>query len=70
MARNDKTVAFDNAKVSKMTDLALLVSIDDGEEMWIPKSQVSPDSEVFDDGENSSGKLVITEWIATQKGLV
>lgn len=35
---------------------------------WIPQSQVTDDSEVWKPGDQ--GKLVITEWIAEQKGLV
>lgn len=48
---------------------ALLIEID-GEEFWIPQSQILPDSEVYDAGKNSEGTLVISEWIATQKGIL
>ena len=65
----DKTVEFEGVTCKKETDKALLCVID-GEEHWIPKSQVDDDSEVFNDGDNSTGKLVVSEWIATQKGLV
>jgi hypothetical protein len=65
----DKTVTIENVKCKKETDRALLCIIE-GEEVWIPKSQLDDDSEVFNDGNNAEGKLVITEWIATQKGLV
>ena len=37
------------------------------EEYWIPKSQVDDDSEVWKDGDD--GELIISEWIATQKGI-
>lgn len=53
----------------KEGDQALLVDID-GEEYWIPKSQIHDDSEVFDDKKNDRGTLVITEWIAEKKGLI
>jgi len=53
----------------KEGDQALLVEID-GEEYWIPKSQIHDDSEVFDDKKNDRGTLVITEWIAEKKGLL
>ena len=33
---------------------------------WIPKTQVHDDSEVWQDGH--FGDLVVTEWIAQQKG--
>ena len=67
MAR-DEVVSFEHVKCIKATDAALLCEID-GEEVWIPKSQVDDDSEVFDDEDNAEGRLVVTEWIAIQKGL-
>jgi hypothetical protein len=35
---------------------------------WIPQSQIHDDSEVWQAG--NSGQLVLTRWIAEQKGLV
>lgn len=58
---------FADVKCTAETPDAILVEID-GDEHWIPKSQVSEDSEVYEEG--GEGKLVITTWIATQKGLV
>ena len=49
--------------------LCLLVEID-GDEIWIPKSQIHDNSEVYDAGDHSEGTLVITEWIAKEKGLL
>lgn len=66
---NDKTVSLNDAVCTKETDAALLCVIE-GEEHWIPKSQVSDDSEVFDDQDNAEGTLVVSEWIAKQRGLV
>lgn len=63
----DETVSLDDVECIKETDAALLCVID-GDEVWIPKSQVHEDSEVRQEG--SSGTLVITEWIAREKGLV
>jgi hypothetical protein len=51
----------------KQTEKALLVEID-GEQHWIPQSQVDDDSEVYKEGDE--GTLVVSEWIATEKGLV
>jgi hypothetical protein len=45
---------------------ALKVEID-GEEHWIPKSQIDDDSEVFEKGHE--GKLVVTDWFAEKEGL-
>lgn len=62
-----KTVAFDGVECVHATDAALLCVID-GDEHWIPQSQVDDDSEVYEDG--GEGTLIISEWIAIQKGLV
>jgi len=61
-----RTVEFEG-KAVKETDAALLVEID-GKEWWIPKSQIDESSEVR--AEDDEGTLVITEWIATEKGLI
>lgn len=66
----DATVEFENAKCIRETDMALLVRIDAGKEVWFPKSHVDDASEVFDEDDNSEGTLVVSEWIAMQKGLV
>lgn len=60
-------VQIQNVTVARETESALLVNIE-GEEIWIPKSQIDDDSEVYK--KDTSGTLVITEWIAKQKGLV
>lgn len=36
--------------------------------LWIPKSQIDDDSEVWQ--KNQEGDLVISEWIAHQKGII
>lgn len=69
MRDDESTVTFEDVTCKKATEKALLCDID-GEEVWIPLSQVHDDSEVFDDAKNAMGKLVVTEWIAKQKGLV
>lgn len=40
----------------------------EGEDVWIPKGQIHDDSEVY--GEGHSGVLIVSRWIAEQKGLV
>lgn len=49
------------------SDKAILVLIN-GDEHWIPKSQIDETSEVLTG--TSSGVLVIKRWLAEQKGLV
>ena len=39
----------------------------DGREIWIPKSQIHDDSEVFAD--DQTGKLVISAWLAERERL-
>lgn len=40
----------------------------EGEEFWIPKSQIGNDSEV--QGKGDTGTLIIPEWLAEEKGLI
>ena len=53
--------------VLKETDRGLLVRLDDGKEVWFPKSAIDPDSEVQFDGD--CGELRVEDWIAKAKGL-
>jgi hypothetical protein len=55
------------ATALRATDAALLVEID-GRQFWIPQSQIDDDSEVYQAGDE--GELVVSQWIAEQKGLV
>lgn len=55
--------------LKRKTDAALLVEDEDGEEVWIPNSQVHDDSEIWDESKiGDEGKLVIPEWLALKKG--
>lgn len=48
---------------------ALLIELDDHDQrIWFPKSQIHDDSEVYAEGH--TGEVVVTQWIAEQKGLV
>jgi len=60
------TVRIDDVTCKRSTAKAILVEID-GDEYWIPQSQIDDDSEVWQEGDE--GVLVITEWIAEQKGI-
>jgi len=60
-----------HVKAIKATALALLVEHGtQGDQLWVPKSVVHDDSEVFDDGKNAEGDLVVFEWWAESKGLL
>lgn len=64
---NAEPVLFKDVQVRRETTKALLCFID-GRELWIPKSQIHDDSEIGSVGD--TGTLAISEWIATEKGLV
>jgi hypothetical protein len=53
-------------RVKCVTDKALCVIVE-GEEVWIPKSQIHDDSEVW--GAGHEGTLVIPLWLAEAKGI-
>jgi hypothetical protein len=59
-------------KVIRESDsgLALLVELEDlGDRVWIPKSVLHDDSEVFDNADNATGKVVVKQWFAEKNGL-
>lgn len=58
---------FEKVKCIKETDKALLCTGLGDKECWVPKSQVSEDSEVFADGHE--GTLIVTNWWADKAGL-
>lgn len=60
-------VSIDDVVVVRETPKALLVRFDDGEERWIPQSQVDDDSEVYKDGDE--GTIIISEWWASKEGI-
>ena len=55
---------YDRAEgeVIRETEKAILFRTDDGEEYWIPKSQIHDNSEVWKAGD--VGMIVVTEWFA------
>jgi hypothetical protein len=53
-------------KIVRETDAAFLLLID-GEEYWIPKSQVA-DPDEYQAGDEGC-TISVTEWIAREKGL-
>lgn len=71
MARNedDEGVRFEETKVVAQTDRAVLVkgeAFDDGE-LWIPRSVIHDDSEVWKQGDQ--GRLILKGWWARENGL-
>lgn len=68
MPRDVVYVEFSNVTIVRSTPSAGLFRFNDldGEEIWIPWSQVD-EASISKDGE--TGDLYITEWIAEKKGL-
>lgn len=63
-------VSLGQARAVGETPKALAVQLADGEERWIPKSQLHDDSEVFScDDDESEGELVVKRWWAEKEGL-
>lgn len=59
-------VRIDDAICTAATAKAILVLIE-GKQYWIPQSQIDDESEVWRKGDE--GTLVISEWIAYEKGI-
>ena len=55
---------FNDCECIKETAKAILVEDSDGDKAWVPKSQIHPDSDVWEDGHE--GTLVVTEWFSEQ----
>lgn len=70
--RNDDAgdvVTFADSHAMRETEQALQCEID-GKLIWIPKSVIDDDSEVFDATDNKAGKLIVKGWFARKEGLV
>jgi hypothetical protein len=69
----DKLLAFHDVTLERESAKAYLIDFGDTEPLWIPKSHVKPSVKTEDGGEVktdlASGTIVMTEWIAQQKGL-
>jgi hypothetical protein len=71
MRHNDSSrepLTIGEAEAKRTTDKAVLVwLLDDGEEIWVPKSVIHEDSEVHDTGD--AGDLIVQRWWAEANGL-
>jgi hypothetical protein len=60
-------VNLGQAECTHETDLAIKCTVDDMDEpVWIPKSQIHDNSEVYKKGHE--GDLIVTSWLAKQQG--
>jgi len=60
-------IHLDVVEIARETDKAFKLVLEDGEEVWIPKGQIS-DPEDYKEGDRNCS-ISITEWIAEQKGI-
>jgi hypothetical protein len=70
MARDSEDfepIEIDGVTAIHETEQALLVEYE-GDEFWLPKSQIHDDSEVYE--RETKGKLVIPRWLAIEKGFI
>ncbi len=72
---SDEAVSLGEVRLKHVTDDAILVAaIGDNEtfdgELWVPKTQVHDDSEVFEGMDGVEGELSVTHWWADKKGFV
>jgi hypothetical protein len=60
-------VTIEGVTAEHETERALRCAFGDGRKHWIPKSQITDDSEVYAAGH--VGRLVITGWFANKEGI-
>lgn len=53
--------------IKRVTDAAMLVELEDGDEIWIPLSQVA-DAEIYEAGDENL-EISVTEWWANKQGI-
>lgn len=63
---SEDPVHVGTAKVLRESAKALLIDLE-GESVWIPKSIIHDDSEVWNT-ENGEGELVVKAWFARKEG--
>lgn len=70
---SDAPYSLGEAECIRESEKGLLVDLidagaTDDEPVWIPKSAVHDDSEVYDEDENSVGELIVKHWWAEKEG--
>ena len=63
----DRIVEICDVEAINSTPKALLCRLEDGREVWIPRSVVDEESEVHDEGDQ--GVLVVAGWFAEKEEL-
>lgn len=68
MKSDDETFEID-VTVKAVTAKALLVILEDLSEEWVPKSQIQSHGDINAHArKDDSGTMIVSEWIARQKG--
>jgi len=62
---DNESVEIDDVEVLAATEAAILIETSDGDEEWIPKSQLRQGTNVIAKGDK--GKIIIPRWIAVEK---
>lgn len=65
---SENTVELD-VEVLAVSERALFVKIEDDVEVWFPLSQIDVEKTDVKFTVGATGTLVVTEWIAKQRGL-
>lgn|GEM_PF-2520401 len=69
--KEENTFTLEDVLVKRVTEKAFLISLTDDEgkpvEMWLPKSQIR-ETDCLADGDK--GYIIMTGWIAQQKGFI
>ncbi len=64
----EPTVEID-VTIKATTEKAFLVVTEDLSETWLPKSQIAPHGDLNERSKkDDSGTMIVSEWIAKQKG--
>lgn len=66
MGHRRASVEFKDVEAIKETERALLILFEDGREVWLPKSAIHDDSEVFE--AEHEGTLHVFEWFVEKNG--
>jgi hypothetical protein len=65
--RDEDGVSIDGVKAIRATERALLCRLEDGREIWVPRSVITDDSEVLE--QSDEGTLVVKSWFAEKEEL-
>jgi hypothetical protein len=66
---SDDAYSLGQGKVLRETDKAILFENIDDEQLWVPKSVIHDDSEVWADADDKrEGELIVKQWWAEKNG--